>query len=284
MYTNNIPLALNNMGLLITTRYEIEQLVQRHEAMFLEALKRCFVKRKGRNEHRDPLATHPEDQDESRKERRRHILDQIELDYNNSWHWLRRDLSKWLKSIRKASTSCVHQVIACVDMTHAEAEFLINSCLKLNRHFDAIISSASLPKPKPHPQVYQNAMRELKLDPNTNVICVEASLEGIIAAKMAGIMCILAVRLETPLQKQKERMLVADHEDQVREETMQMLSEGAFTVIRDLEHLRGEYLSSIFVACQRSNEQQERMSRIDDARSDGESEEVCATEVKEGSG
>ena len=62
--------------------------------------------------------------------------------------------------------------------------------LAISHHFDAIVcaSSSGLPH-KPHPAVYIEAMRLLNVSP-AETLALEDSLNGVLAAKAAGVHCI----------------------------------------------------------------------------------------------
>jgi len=62
--------------------------------------------------------------------------------------------------------------------------------LGIRNYLHAISSAADLPYGKPHPQVYLDCAAVLKSDPH-ECICVEDSFNGLIAAKAAGMKCVV---------------------------------------------------------------------------------------------
>jgi len=61
--------------------------------------------------------------------------------------------------------------------------------LNLVSLFDVIIDGNKVEKPKPHPEVFLNAAKELNISPQ-NCIVFEDSVAGIEAAKVAGMKCV----------------------------------------------------------------------------------------------
>jgi len=62
--------------------------------------------------------------------------------------------------------------------------------LGIRNYLQAVCSAAHLPYGKPHPQVYLECATMLKADPHT-CICFEDSFNGLIAAKAAGMKCVV---------------------------------------------------------------------------------------------
>lgn len=62
--------------------------------------------------------------------------------------------------------------------------------LGIRDHLNAVCSAALLPYGKPHPQVYLDCAAILQSDPH-HCICFEDSFNGLIAAKAAGMKCVV---------------------------------------------------------------------------------------------
>lgn len=62
--------------------------------------------------------------------------------------------------------------------------------LGIRNYLNAICSAAHLPYGKPHPQVYLDCAAALNSDPH-ECICFEDSFNGLIAAKAAGMKCVV---------------------------------------------------------------------------------------------
>ena len=69
---------------------------------------------------------------------------------------------------------------------------LVKKCLdplKVIQEFDVIITSEDVVKPKPHPEMYQHALKKLKLKP-ADAVAIEDSEAGVKAASGAGLQVI----------------------------------------------------------------------------------------------
>lgn len=80
------------------------------------------------------------------------------------------------------------QLAVASSSTQKEIETVIKS-LGLMKYFDKLVSGCDVPKPKPAPDVFLRAMKELGASPDTSLI-IEDSMNGTIAAKKAGVACI----------------------------------------------------------------------------------------------
>ena len=73
--------------------------------------------------------------------------------------------------------------------------------LDIGSHLHAVCSAAHLPYGKPHPQVYLDCAAALSADPH-ECICFEDSFNGLIAAKAAGMKCVVVPAMHD-IQKPK---------------------------------------------------------------------------------
>ena len=91
---------------------------------------------------------------------------------------------------RELIEACAHGCnLAVVSGSRRES---IESCLQkfdLERHFDEFVSGVDLPRSKPYPDAYLEALRIMKIDA-ANAIAIEDSPTGLQAATTAGIVCI----------------------------------------------------------------------------------------------
>jgi HAD superfamily hydrolase (TIGR01509 family) len=71
-------------------------------------------------------------------------------------------------------------------MNHIET---IISKFKLDAYFESYISGADLENPKPHPQVFLNTAEKARNNPE-NCLVIEDSMNGVKAAKAAGMFCV----------------------------------------------------------------------------------------------
>lgn len=86
---------------------------------------------------------------------------------------------------------------------------IINAVLEkinLKGAFTIATSAEHLPFGKPHPQVFLNCANELKSHP-VECLCLEDSLNGLIAAKAARMKCILVPH---PIQFHETKWSIAD--------------------------------------------------------------------------
>lgn len=65
----------------------------------------------------------------------------------------------------------------------------VTKALGISKYFDHIISGTTLPHSKPAPDIFLKALKELGANPNETII-IEDSMNGVLAAKAAGIACI----------------------------------------------------------------------------------------------
>ncbi len=79
--------------------------------------------------------------------------------------------------------------------------------LQLHQYFQAVCSAEHLPYGKPHPQVYLDAAAALAIAP-ASCLAIEDSLNGIIAAKAAGMQ---VIAIPEPDQRHDPRFSIADH-------------------------------------------------------------------------
>jgi HAD superfamily hydrolase (TIGR01509 family) len=70
--------------------------------------------------------------------------------------------------------------------------------LELDSTFDAVVCREDVPKPKPAPDPYLSALSLLQVEP-TSALAVEDSLPGLLAARRAGVECVLMPE-DTPFQ------------------------------------------------------------------------------------
>ncbi len=66
--------------------------------------------------------------------------------------------------------------------------------LGIRKHLQAINSASQLTHGKPHPQVYLDCAQQLQSDPH-ECVCFEDSFNGLIAAKAAGMKCVVVPSL-----------------------------------------------------------------------------------------
>jgi mannitol-1-/sugar-/sorbitol-6-/2-deoxyglucose-6-phosphatase len=78
--------------------------------------------------------------------------------------------------------------------------------LGIRNHLNAVCSAAHLPYGKPHPQVYLDCAAALDSDPH-HCICFEDSFNGLIAAKAAGMKCVV---IPAPHDSGKPKFSAAD--------------------------------------------------------------------------
>lgn len=300
LYNNDMHSALLQMGLIITTRMEIDALVEESEDIFIHVLARIF----GRNAPSSRRKFENQNRLDS-------LFNEIENEAKYKWNWIGNELRSWLKELHDSNKAKfiekwiqnnekslqnqyqneiqkgeqirdqnrnldsnlngksfgdessesnennekveirddavsnqfynLKNIIAMVDLSHKETTFLLE-CFRISEYVNIIVSSKSLLKPKPHPQVYIYSLEDLNIDPKY-AIAVEASTSGVISAKLAGLSCIIGLLQENPQQRAKSKVLVADHEKELRDETMQMIQEGALTVLRNFQYLKFEYLT-----------------------------------------
>ncbi|WES68707.1 hexitol phosphatase HxpB [Superficieibacter sp. HKU1] len=87
--------------------------------------------------------------------------------------------------------------------------------LNIRHYFQAAISAETLAHGKPHPEIFLNAAAMMDADPQ-NCLVIEDSLNGLIAAKAAGMR---ALALPAPHQRHDPRFTLADqiidHHDEV---------------------------------------------------------------------
>ncbi|MFI3247190.1 MAG: hexitol phosphatase HxpB [Ferrimonas sp.] len=79
--------------------------------------------------------------------------------------------------------------------------------LQLHQYFQAVCSAEQLPYGKPHPQVYLDAAAALSIAP-ISCLAIEDSLNGVIAAKAAGMQ---VIAIPEPDQRHDPRFSIADH-------------------------------------------------------------------------
>ena len=85
---------------------------------------------------------------------------------------------------------------------------LITRSLKIDNHFDAIISGWEVTKGKPHPQTFLLAAEKLGVEAE-NCIVIEDAISGVAASKRAGMRCI-AVTNTTSREELREADLIID--------------------------------------------------------------------------
>ena len=78
--------------------------------------------------------------------------------------------------------------------------------LQIKDDLEAISSAEGLPYGKPHPEVYLNCAAELSVHPR-QCICFEDSFNGMIAAKAAGMKCVI---IPEPSSRERTRWDAAD--------------------------------------------------------------------------
>lgn len=78
--------------------------------------------------------------------------------------------------------------------------------LGIRNYLNAVCSAAHLPYGKPHPQVYLDCAAALDSDPH-HCICFEDSFNGLIAAKAAGMKCVV---IPAPHDSGKPKFSAAD--------------------------------------------------------------------------
>lgn len=83
------------------------------------------------------------------------------------------------------------------------------TCLRLDERFDVILTADEAPVKKPAPEVYEMALAELGVSPG-EALAVEDSRNGLIAAKAAGMPCLVTVSEYNVAESFGEADLVVD--------------------------------------------------------------------------
>lgn len=80
-------------------------------------------------------------------------------------------------------------MVALASSSSMEIIKMVLGKLKLNKYFQAIESGENLEKSKPAPDIFLNAAKMLKVEPESCTV-IEDSFHGVAAAKAAGMKCI----------------------------------------------------------------------------------------------
>lgn len=163
------------------------------------------------------------------KERMRHFFDQVgwpreagdRNDYLKELHKLKTDLfMKIIESgeleLRPGVARLVDEAIAegltlavCSTSNERAVNLIVERLLGADRkaHFQAILAGDIVSKKKPDPEIYLLALEKLGLQPQECVV-IEDSRNGLLAAKAAGIKCVVTTNGYTEREDTSEADLV----------------------------------------------------------------------------
>lgn len=165
------------------------------------------------------------------KERMRHYFDSI------GWPHPGGDKELYLKDLHRLKTDCFMRIIesgqlplrpgvarlvdeaiaegiilaVCSTSNQRSVNLVVEHLLGPTRkpHFSAVLAGDVVKKKKPDPEIYNLVCRKLELDPDSCVV-VEDSRIGFLAAKAAGMFCIVTTNGYTEFEDFTGADLVAD--------------------------------------------------------------------------
>lgn len=79
--------------------------------------------------------------------------------------------------------------LAVASSTNSKLVHLILNKLSILSYFDSILCGDEIEKLKPHPEIFLKSSEKLNINP-TDILVIEDSLNGIFAAKAAGMFCV----------------------------------------------------------------------------------------------
>jgi HAD superfamily hydrolase (TIGR01509 family) len=109
--------------------------------------------------------------------------------------------------------------------------------------FDAILAGDVVTEKKPSPEIYHLATERLRLDPDRCVV-IEDSRNGLLAAKGAGMRCVITQNAYTAAEDFSEADLVLDCLGDPGGETAQVIA--ATIDVGPLEYVTTEHLAKLF--------------------------------------
>jgi beta-phosphoglucomutase family hydrolase len=101
-------------------------------------------------------------------------------------------LTAFLKALKTAGILTAVATSAPVE----NLDFVIDA-LKLRPYFDALLNESMVSRPKPDPEIYQQAMAKLGVEPGESVV-FEDSMTGIQAARASGATVVGVATTQTP--------------------------------------------------------------------------------------
>ncbi|MBS3125684.1 HAD family phosphatase [Candidatus Woesearchaeota archaeon] len=93
--------------------------------------------------------------------------------------------------------------------TAPEADVSLKS---LKKYFDVIITREQVKKPKPDPEIYKEAVKQLNLKPKECIV-IEDSVAGVEAAKRAGLFCIAVLNSFKEKDLKAADLIIKDLQD-----------------------------------------------------------------------
>ena len=82
----------------------------------------------------------------------------------------------------------------------------------LKKYFDVIITREQVKKPKPDPEIYKEAVKQLNLKPKECIV-IEDSVAGVEAAKRAGLFCIAVLNSFKEKDLKAADLIIKDLQD-----------------------------------------------------------------------
>ena len=84
--------------------------------------------------------------------------------------------------------------------------------LQIRHYFKAIVSAVDVAFSKPHPETFLSCAKQLGVEPS-NCIVFEDSPKGVLAAKMAGMQCVVLTTMHSEMEFPDEKAILLKQTD-----------------------------------------------------------------------
>lgn len=117
-------------------------------------------------------------------------------------------LAQFPSSIKLIKELIAHKILLAAASSSKNASFILNK-IGLLADFNVVISGDDFTYGKPHPEIFLNAAKALKLDVK-NCIVFEDAIVGVQAAKAGGFVCVGIDRHNNPANYRNADLVVKD--------------------------------------------------------------------------